>query len=157
MFVWRFLRFRHAIGRSILFLSVLSISLSFPLARPLRLPCHSCLPSEWTDGPPKWQSKEMGQKATGYSAVYELVPHLCIFVVQISLKTFATHHSYVCILLSCPAFLVDGKINFEIEGFPVLGISGASNPKQVHPSMTQGGRGRCEDEEKREGGRAALH
>ena len=99
----------------------------------------------------------MGQKATGYSAVYDLVPHLCIFVVRISLKTFATHHSYVCILLSCPAFLVDGKINFEIEGFPVLGISGASNPKQVHPSMTQGGRGRCEDEEKREAGRAALH
>ena len=60
------------------------------------------------------------------------------------------------VYLFCPAFLVDGKINFEIEGFPVLGISGASNPKQVHPSMTQGGRGRCEDEEKREGGRPCI-
>ena len=38
------------------------------LALSLPPPAIPFVPSEWTDGPPKWQSKEMGQKATGYSA-----------------------------------------------------------------------------------------
>ena len=42
LFVWRFLRFGHAIGRSVLFVSVLSIFLLFASAR-RAAPRHPCL------------------------------------------------------------------------------------------------------------------
>ena len=126
----------------LIFVGPLDLSLlsARSLSRSLLLPYHSCLQSGQM-GPQSGRARRWDKKATGYSAVYEVVPHLYFFVIRTWYMNFVENlcdTSQPCLYTCFPAFLVDGKINFEIEGFPVLGISGASNPKQVHPSMTYG-------------------